>query len=95
MIFLLGVCLGTFLTVTIIREALPLKQHFPVVVIYTLCITPIFLILFFWYLHIIKVIRHVFGSKEGEAIILIILFLIVTTVLVFSLLSGLFFFAIA
>ena len=95
MIFLLGICMGTFLTVTVIREAVSLKQQMPTVMVYALCITPAFLILFAWYLHIVKLIKQSFGAKGGKAINSILLFLLVTLVVVFVLISGLLFFSVA
>ncbi len=94
-VFLLGLFLGVFTTVAVIREALPLKEHAVVIGIYLVAGLPVAIILFLYYLSTISFVIESIGEKGGKIVNRVLTFIIVT-ILVFSVLFlGLLFSAIA
>ena len=95
LIFIMGVLLGGFGAVTIIREAVPLREHFYTVVTCVIFTIPIFIILLIWYTKVIDTCRIILGEKGGKLIGSIITFLLISTLIFFILVVGIFFSAVA
>ena len=95
LIFIMGVLLGGFGAVTIIREAVPLREHFYTVVTCIIFTIPIFIILLIWYTKVTNTCRVILGEKGGRLISSIITFLLISIIVVFILIMGIFFSAIA
>ena len=94
-VFLLGLLLGVFVTVAVIREALPLRDHVIIIGIYLLTALPVLIILFAYYLSTISYLKEAVGTKAGEIVGRVLTFFLVS-LLVFSILFlGLLFSAIA
>ena len=93
--YILGLLLGIFLSLTILREALPLKSHIYMISIASISLIPTFIALFLWYLHILKGLKKKLGQKGGELIGTLLTFIIVTNILIFVIVSAIFFAAIA
>jgi len=94
-VFVLGLLLGVFVTVAVIREALPLKEHVAVIGIYLVTGLPVVIILFVYYLSILSYLKRTIGEKGGKIVGRVLTFLLVS-ILVFSVLFlGLLFSAIA
>lgn len=93
--FVLGLMLGGFIAVTVVREALPLRNHFVLTILYTVYILPIVVIMFFWYTKVIKTCEKMGGEKFGKVLSTILSFLIVTIIIIFIIVVGLFFAAIS
>jgi len=91
----MGVLLGGFGAVTIIREAVPLREHFYTVVTCIIFTIPIFIILLIWYTKVTNTCRVILGEKGGRLISSIITFLLISIIVVFILIMGIFFSAIA
>ena len=91
LIFFAGFCLGGFIAVTVIREALPLRDHVVIIVIYTLYVIPIIIALTFWYLKIIKSCRQMYGEEKGSFIGTIISFIWISVLVIFILVIGIYY----
>ncbi|RKY75944.1 hypothetical protein DRQ12_10995 [candidate division KSB1 bacterium] len=95
LIFLMGLLLGGFGAVTVVREAVPLRDHFYAIVIYSLFTIPVLLILLVWYMRVVKTCKAILGEKGGKLISSIMSFLLIATIVLFILIVGIFFTAIA
>lgn len=93
--FCFGVVFGTFLTIIVIREAFPLRDHYVALVVCSILAVIIASVLIFWYFKVINASRAAFGEKGGGIINTILSFLLVSIVLIFVLVVGIFYAAIA
>ena len=94
-IFALGLAVGCFTAVTVVREAIPLRDHVWAIGISVVCAVPILLALVLWYIRVVSACRRVLGAKGGEVINAILTFQVVSTVLLFLILMSIFYAAIA
>ena len=95
LIFLFGFCLGGFIAVSIVREAVPLRDHYYIVVIYSIYIIPIIVALIVWYINIIRSCRKILGDEKGDFIGTILTYVLVSVLVIFILVIGIFYTAIA
>lgn len=93
-IFFSGVAVGGFLAVTVVREAVPLRDHVWVIGICVACAVPILGGLIYWYFRVIAACRRVLGAKGGEMINTILTFQLVSTAVVIMILMSIFYAAI-
>ncbi len=94
-IFGFGVAVGSFAAVTVVREAIPLRDHVWAIGISVASAVPILVALTFWYLRVVRACRRVLGERGGEVINAILTFQVVSTVLLFLILMSIFYAAIA
>jgi hypothetical protein len=94
LIFFAGFCIGGFLAVTVIREALPLRDHIVIIVIYALYIIPIIVALSYWYIKIIKSCRQMFGEEKGSFVGTILSFILLSVLVIFILVIGMYYTAV-
>jgi hypothetical protein len=94
-IFAFGLAVGSFAAVTVVREAVPLRDHVWAIAISVVCAVPILIALAFWYLRVVSACRRVLGVKGGEVITAILTFQIVSNVLLLLILMSIFYAAIA
>lgn len=94
-IFLFGVAVGSFTAVTVVREAIPLRDHVWAIGISVATAVPILIALAFWYLRVVNACRRVLGVKGGEVINAILTFQIVSNALLLLILMSIFYAAIA
>lgn len=66
--FLFGLAMGTMGAVTVVREAVPLRNHVVMIGIYLAGAVPMVLIVFFWYLHVVRTFRKLLGEKAGALV---------------------------
>jgi hypothetical protein len=90
-IFIFGFCLGGFISVSIIREAVPLRDHVYVIGIYIIYILPIIAALFFWHKSIIKAGMEIFGEEKGDFLGTIFTFIDVSILVILILVIGIFY----
>jgi len=93
--FCFGVAFGTFFTIIVIREAVPLREHYVALVVCSILAFIIITVLIWWYFRVINASRKAFGEKGGGIINTILSFLLVSIVLIFVLVVGIFYAAIA
>jgi hypothetical protein len=94
-IFAFGVAVGSFAAVTVIREAVPLRDHVWAIAISVASAVPILIALTVWYLRVVSACRRVLGAKGGEVINGILTFQMVSTALLILILMSIFYAAIA
>ncbi|MDZ7292582.1 MAG: hypothetical protein ONB44_02075 [candidate division KSB1 bacterium] len=94
-IFFFGLAVGGFTAITVVREAVPLRDHVWMIGISLACAVPIVGGLIFWYLRVIDTCRRVLGAKGGEMINAILTFQVVSVCLLFMILLSIFYAAIA
>ncbi len=94
-VFFFGLAVGGFFSVTVIREAVPLRDHVWMIALSLAFGIPIILGLVFWYIHVVKVTQKALGPKGGELISQLIGFQLASTVLIFIILLSIFYAAIA
>jgi len=88
LIFFAGFCLGGFIAVTVIREALPLRDHYVIIGLYILYVIPIIIALSYWYVKIINSCRQMFGEEKGSFIGTILSFILLSVLIIFILVIG-------
>ena len=93
--FVVGLFLGSFAAITVIREAVPLRNHIFVTITFVGAFLPILIVLWLWFLAIVKGIRQALGEKAGKLILNLITFLLVAEVILFIFVAGFYFTAIA
>jgi hypothetical protein len=93
-VFFFGVAVGGFAAVTIVREALPLRDHAWAIGISLVCSVPILIGLAVWYLRVVKTCRQLLGPKGGEMINSILTFQLASNALLILILMSIFFAAI-
>lgn len=89
--FVIGMLSGIFGVITFRHEIWPIAGHVKEMTLYVVSVVPIFLILFIWYMKIIESSKKVFGRSLGELINAILSFLLVTLILLFAVIIGIFF----
>ncbi|MBC8184186.1 hypothetical protein H8E88_24090 [candidate division KSB1 bacterium] len=94
LLFFSGFCLGGFLAVSIIREALPLRDHVVIIVIYVIYLIPIIIALTYWYVKIIQSCRQMFGEEKGSFIGTILSFILLSVLVIFILVIGMYYTAV-
>jgi uncharacterized Tic20 family protein len=93
--FCFGVVVGGFLTIIAIREAIPLRDHYMAILVSSIFAVFIVAALILWYFKVVKVCYKVLGEKGGGMINTILSFLLVSIVLLFLVVVGIFYAAIA
>ena len=93
--FAFGLAVGGLASVTVVREAIPLREHVWAIGLSLAMGVPIFFLLFLWYKSLLKSIRTVLGEKGGTVISSILTFQVVTTAMLFLLIVSIFYAAIA
>ena len=93
-IFSFGVAVGSFAAVTVVREAIPLRDHVWAIGISVAFAVPILAALAVWYLRVVSACRRVLGAKGGEVINTILTFQVVSIALLFLILMSIFYAAI-
>jgi uncharacterized Tic20 family protein len=93
-IFFFGIAVGGLTAVTVVREAMPLRDHAWVIGLSIVFALPILGGLIVWYLRIIEACRRVLGAKGGEMINAILTFQLVSIFLLFTILMSIFYAAI-
>lgn len=93
--FVLGVCVGGFGAVTVVREAVPLRAHVYAIGLSLIFGLPILLFLFAWYLRTVARCRKLFGDKGGNVVGSILAFIVISLALLFVIVVGIFYAAVA
>ena len=93
--FVVGLCLGSFAAITVIRESVPLRSHIYITLTFSAAFIPILIVLWLWYLHVTKELRTSLGEKGGKIFTQLITFLLVAEVILFIFVAGFYFTAIA
>lgn len=93
--FVVGLFLGSFAAITVIRESVPLRDHIFLTITYVVCFIPILVVLLLWYIHMTKELRESLGEKGSKIFTQLITFLLVAEVILFIFVAGFFFTAIA
>lgn len=93
--FVVGLFLGSFAAITLIREAVPLRDHIFVTLTFVVSFIPILIVLWFWFIHINKSLKGSIGEKGGKIFMQLIVFLLVAEVILFVFIAGFYFTAIA
>jgi uncharacterized Tic20 family protein len=93
-VFFFGLSVGGFGAVTVVREAIPLKDHAWMIAITLACTIPILAGLIVWYLRVVNTCRQLLGPKGGEMINSILTFQLVSNALLILILMSIFFAAI-
>ncbi len=88
-------CLGSFAAITVIRESVPLRSHIFVTLTFVGSFIPILIVLWWWFLGIVKQMKISLGEKGGKLFIQLIAFLLVAEVILFIFVAGFYFTAIA
>jgi len=92
--FCFGLLVGAFGAVIVVREAVPLRNHVVMIGLTLVLSGPILLALLIWYFKVINSCRQVLGESGGGIINSIMSFLLVSIVLLFLIISGIFYAAI-
>lgn len=93
--FVFGFSLGGFLAVTVVREAVPLRDHVWAIGLALLTGAPIIAIMFIWFKSLLKKVRVVLGEKGGDVISAILTFQIVASMIIFLIVVAILYAAIA
>ena len=93
--FVFGFCLGGFLAVTVVREAIPLRDHAWAIGLSLLTGAPIMVILYMWFKALLKKVRLVLGEKGGDVISSIVTFQLVALLIIFLIVISILYAAIA
>lgn len=91
LIFIFGFSLGGFVAVALVREAVPLRDHIYVMIVYIIYVFPIFIGLFFWYKSVIRSIRKFVGDEKADFYASLFSFFFVSLIVIFILTIGLFY----
>ncbi|MFQ5822510.1 MAG: hypothetical protein ACE5JB_00455 [bacterium] len=89
--FLVGMFSGAFAIITFRHEIWPISGHVKEMALYVISSVPIFVILLMWYLKVIKFCGKVLGEGLGRLINAILSFVLVTLILLFAVIIGIFF----
>ena len=93
--FCFGTVLGAFVATITIREALPLREHYIAIIISAVLSIIIVIGLILWYFNVVNSCRRILGQRGGRLCNSILSFLIVSIAILFILIVGIFFAAIA
>ncbi len=94
-IFCFGTVLGGFVATVVIREAVPLRDHYLAIIISFVCSGVLIAGLIAWYFKVIKACKVAFGEKGGSIINTIMSFLLVSVCLLYIIVVSIFYMAIA
>lgn len=95
MFFTFGLCFGMLMAVTVVREAVPLRNHAWSIGVSAASGVPIFYLLYRWYKTLLKSVRAVLGEKGGAVISSILTFQIVAMTIIFLIVITILYAAIA
>ena len=90
-----GLFLGSFAAITVIRESVPLRDHIFVTLTFVGAFIPILIVMWFWFLSISRQLSKNLGAKGGNIFTQVIAFLLVAEVILFIFVAGFYFTAIA
>ena len=93
--FVFGFCLGGFLAVTVVREAIPLRDHVWAIGLSLLTGAPIIVIMYMWFKSLLRKVRVVLGDKGGDVISSILTFQIAALLIIFLIVISILYAAIA
>ncbi len=93
--FCFGLVVGGFFATIAIREAIPLRDHYKAIIISGVLAAIVVSALIRWYFKVVRLCYQVLGAKGGGMINSILSFLLVSIVLLFLLVVGIFYAAIA
>lgn len=93
--FVLGVFLGGFASITMIREAVPLRDHIYLTATFIGAFIPILIVMWFWFLSVARQLEKGIGEKGGRIFTQVLSFLLVAEVILFIFVAGFYFTAIA
>lgn len=93
--FVFGFCLGGFLAVTVVREAIPLRDHVWAIGLSLLTGAPIIVIMYMWFKSLLRKVRVVLGEKGGDVISSILTFQIAALLIIFLIVISILYAAIA
>ena len=93
--FVVGLFLGSFAAITVIRESVPLRDHIYLTLTFVLSFIPILIVLWLWFIHLTKSLKISIGEKGGKIFVQLIAFLLVAEVILFVFIAGFYFTAIA
>ncbi len=93
--FVVGLFLGSFAAITLIREAVPLRSHIYLTLTFVGAFIPILIVLWLWFVAIVRELRKALGEKAGKLLLHLIAFLLVAEVILFIFVAGFYFTAIA
>ena len=94
-IFFFGTVFGSFFATIVIREAVPLRDHYVMIIISFVSSAILMLGLLFWYFKVVNSCKKVFGEKGGGMINIIMSFLLVSIGIFYVLVVSIFYMAIA
>ena len=90
-----GLFLGSFAAITVIRESVPLRDHIFVTLTFVGAFIPILIVMWFWFLSISRLLSKNLGAKGGNLFTQVLAFLLVAEVILFIFVAGFYFTAIA
>lgn len=93
--FVFGFCLGGFLAVTVVREAIPLRDHVWAIGLSLLTGAPIIVIMYMWFKSLLRKVRVVLGEKGGDVISSILTFQLAALLIIFLIVISILYAAIA
>lgn len=93
--FVVGLFLGSFAAITVIRESVPLRSHIFVTLTFVGAFIPILIVMWYWFLTLSKQLTKNLGTKGGTIFTQILAFLLVAEVILFIFVAGFYFTAIA
>ena len=93
--FIFGLCFGGLMAVTVVREAVPLRDHAWSIGLSLLAGAPIFYLLYRWYNALLKSVRQALGEKGSAVIGSILTFQIVAMTIIFLIVISILYAAIA
>ena len=94
-IFFFGTVFGSFFATIVIREAIPLRDHYVMIIISFVSSAILMLGLLFWYFKVVNSCKKVFGERAGGMINSIMSFLLVSIGIFYLLVVSIFYMAIA
>ena len=89
-----GLFLGSFAAITVIRESVPLRDHIFVTLTFVGAFIPILIVMWFWFLSISRLLSKNLGAKGGNLFTQVLAFLLVAEVILFIFVAGFYFTAI-
>lgn len=92
--FVFGMATGGFFAVTVVREAVPLRDHVWMIGITLAAGFPIIVGLIWWYMLLVRHTVRALGSKGGQLISHILAFQLASTVIIVALLLSFFYAAV-
>ncbi len=94
-IFFFGTVFGSFFATIVIREAIPLRDHYVMISMSFVSSAILMSGLLFWYFKVVNSCKKVFGEKGGGMINSIMSFLLVSIGIFYLLVVSIFYMAIA